>query len=437
MVFRKGEAERDLLVVHRSLIQEVLNLCHNIPSAAHQGVDRTKAMVRNTYFWYGLSKDVGEFIKGCALCNKNKGGQRKNVFPLTQNHAGVPMEKVHIDFMGPYPVTKRGNQHILVMVDQFTKWIEVIPLPSQTAEETAKAAVNEFFSRFGYPLQVLSDQGTNFESDLFKEMCKLLRIHKARTTAYRPSANGQAERMNRTMLAAIRSFVNAQQNDWDEFLPQIASAIRAAVNRSTGYTPNRLMLGREINTPAELVIPGAESRIETPNEYLRNLEKQIHLAHETARDTLKVKLKRAKRDYDLKVRTQSFDNGEAVLYLDKSSRSGRCKKLTPIWAGPGVITSKMSSSLFKVRFKNRETKVLHHDMLKKCSDKNLPAWVLKTQQEILNCSPPTYCICNKPDDGDIMIQCDSCLDWFHGKCVNINKSKARVLTTFICPKCLE
>ena len=59
------------------------------------------------------------------------------------------MERVHLDFVGPLPKTDKGNEHILMMVDQFIKWVECIPLPSQTAEETAQAAVNEFFSRFG------------------------------------------------------------------------------------------------------------------------------------------------------------------------------------------------------------------------------------------------------------------------------------------------
>jgi hypothetical protein len=122
----------------------------------------------------------------------------------------------------------------LMMVDQFTKWVECIPLPSQSAEETARAAVNQFFSiavcnpptywspsgcpvfpglpnissagnpislpniiilgvyRFGCPFQVFTDQGRNFESFLFREMCELLHIHKSRTTPYRPSANGDA-----------------------------------------------------------------------------------------------------------------------------------------------------------------------------------------------------------------------------------------------------
>lgn len=82
------------------------------------------------------------------------------------------MERVHIDFLGPLPKSPRGNEHILMMVDQFTKWMECVPLPSQTAEVTARAAVNECFARFGYPIQIHSDQGRNFEGKLFTAFCK-------------------------------------------------------------------------------------------------------------------------------------------------------------------------------------------------------------------------------------------------------------------------
>ena len=115
---------------------------------------------------------------------------------MIKYHAGPPMERVHLDFQGPLPETPRGNTNILVMVDQFTKWCEIVPLPSQTAETTAKAAVNELCARFGCPFPVHTDQGRNFESKLFKVICDLFHIHKTRTTPYRPSANGQDERYN-------------------------------------------------------------------------------------------------------------------------------------------------------------------------------------------------------------------------------------------------
>ena len=89
---------------------------------------------------------------------------------------------------------------MLVVVDQFT-WVECYALADQTAERVARALVSEFIGRFGCPLELHSDQGRNFESRMFKEVCDLLKIVKTRTTPYRPSANGQVERMNRTIFA--------------------------------------------------------------------------------------------------------------------------------------------------------------------------------------------------------------------------------------------
>ena len=128
------------------------------------------------------------------------------------------MERVHLDFLGPLPRTRQGNEYVLVMVDQFTKWVECVPLPSQTAEVTASAAVTHFFARFGCPFQIFTDQGRNFESKLFVAVCEMLKIHKARTTPYRPSANGQVERYNRTLMDAVRCYIDKAQDRWDEHL---------------------------------------------------------------------------------------------------------------------------------------------------------------------------------------------------------------------------
>ena len=102
-----------------------------------------------------------------------------------------------------------GNVVALVMVDQFTKSMECIPPPSQTAEVTATAAVNnEFLSRFGCPFQILTHQGRNFEGKLFRVVCELLQVHKARTTPNRPSANCQEERCKPILMDAMRCYVD-------------------------------------------------------------------------------------------------------------------------------------------------------------------------------------------------------------------------------------
>ena len=112
------------------------------------------------------------------------------------------------------------------------------------------ATVNEFFARFGCPFQIFTDQGRNFESKLFSDVCELLQVHKARTTPYPPAANGQVERYNRTLMDAVQCSVDKAQNCWDEHLTQIAGALRSAVNRNASLCWG----GRSIILPISISI---------------------------------------------------------------------------------------------------------------------------------------------------------------------------------------
>ena len=100
---------------------------------------------------------------------------------------GEPFERVSIDITGPHPRSVKGHVFLLTVMDSCTKWAEAIPLRNHTAPTVAKALMTHVFSRFGMPLQLLSDRGPEFESELFQELCRWMEIDKVRTTAYRPS----------------------------------------------------------------------------------------------------------------------------------------------------------------------------------------------------------------------------------------------------------
>ena len=155
-----------------------------------------------------------------------------------------------------------------MVVDQLSKWAECYALSDQTAERVAGILVSDFIGRLGCPLELHNDQGRNLESRMFKEVCDLLKIVKTRTTPYRPSANGQVERMNRTILQIPRCFIQGQQEDWDLHLATVVMAIRSTVNRQTGFTPNFLMFGQEVLQPIDLMLnPGGEEERRTPGTY--------------------------------------------------------------------------------------------------------------------------------------------------------------------------
>ena len=319
--------------------------------------------------------------------------------------------------------------------------MEIIPLPSQTAEVTARAAVNEFFSRFGCPFHLFSDQGRNFESRLFAAMCDVLQIQKTRTTPYRLSANGQAERYNRTLMDAVRCFIGKKQNQWDVHLPQLAAAMRSSVNRSTGYTPNKLMLGREINMPADIVFPSPNiTSNENVDSYVQDLVSNMKNAHETARKTLKTSQKILKARYDLRVLQRPYQEGDIVYLLDTASVKGKCRKLLPPWKGPAIITKRITSALFRVKLRNASFSV-NHDRMKPCRDRTLPNWIVNFKPQSENEEDKDvedsriYCFCKKPWDNQFMIQCDFCEEWYHGKCVDVTPTEALHIDKYKCRAC--
>jgi len=144
------------------------------------------------------------------------------------------MERIAIDVMGPLPISDHGNKYVLVISDYFTKWTESFAMPNQEAEIVADIVACEFVSRFGALRQLHTDQGCNFESRLFQEMCRILEIDKTSTTPLRPQSDSMVERFNRTLEAMLSKFVSENHKDWDKCLPLLMMAYHSSVLESTG-----------------------------------------------------------------------------------------------------------------------------------------------------------------------------------------------------------
>ena len=290
------------------------------------------------------------------------------------------MEKIAIDILGPLPLSQNGNRFVLVLVDCFTKWTEAYALPNQEASSIANVIVNEFICRFGTPLQILSDQGTNFQSKLFSKVCNLLMIDKINTSSMRPQANGIVERFNRTLQAMLTSFCEKEQKTWDRYLPQLMMAYRASQNSSTRLTLNRLMLGKEIVLAAALVTghPSTCQDSELPDDedqYVTLLREKLAKAHEIARRNLHTHAVYRKRNYDLKARRQSIKPGQAVWLYNPTRRVGVCSKLTSKWKGPYVIIRKLDNVTYLVKNSTKQkAKVYHIDRLLLYRGRNPPTW---------------------------------------------------------------
>ena len=376
-----GESPRH--VVPLSAREETIRLAHDTQIGGHWGKDKTVARVSQSCYWPSMERDIGLYVATCVTCNQQK-NRRKQRADLQDYQAGYPGERVHLDFLGPFSTSRNGNKYILSIIDQFTKWIEVCPLPDQTAELTAKTLVDRWISRFGMPVIIHTDQGKNFDSVLFGQLCEHLEIQKTRTTAYRPASNGQVERYNQQIASFIRCFLEGKSDTWDEHLDVLGMSLRATVSRATGFTPNFMMLGREVLLPMDILL-GSFPKLESAPEFVRRVVNNMTGAFNLAREKMKATQIRGKQDYSQRapIRSQKFQRGDLVMLVNSSTRIGKCKKLQPVWLGPYIIVDVVSPVLYKVAIRNR-TSVQHVDRMRLYVDRVVPMWVQRRRNQLFD-----------------------------------------------------
>jgi len=163
-----------------------------------------------------------------------------------------------------------------------------------------RALYNNFFTRFGLPRQLHSDQGKKFESKLFHKFCKLTGVRKSKTTPFHPQSDGQTERMNRTLLQMLRATSQDNPHDCPQKLETVMSAYRMTIHKVTGITTNLAMLGQEVMLPASLIARPPEEPISAVVPFNQSLRDCLREAHSQVRKSTQSVAKREKSCYDTK-----------------------------------------------------------------------------------------------------------------------------------------
>ena len=195
---------------------------------------------------------MGIYIKTCDTCEAVKPPVKKPKAALGQMQVEAPLDHLAIDFVGLLPESRKENYHILIITDHFTKWVEIFALPDQKAKTCPEVILNEVIAQLGCPLNIHSNQGRNFESQVFSVLCLMLEIRKTRMTPGNPHCNGQVECFNKTLIQMIKGFLKGEQDQWNRHPRCLAGVYCQTHHESTGFSPNLMMLGREVQSPTEL-----------------------------------------------------------------------------------------------------------------------------------------------------------------------------------------
>lgn len=190
ILYRKHALGLLQLIIPASLKTDFLKMIHSNPLAGHFGQTRTRLQVRGRAYWLGWSNDCKLFVRCCCQCQQRGPKPRFKNAPLQPIRSFDFGELWSIDIVGKCVTSYRGFRFILTMQDHFTKFAVATPIRNQEAVTVAKAFFDNVILRFGAPLRILSDQGSQFQSTLFKELCKLMEIKQVRTSPFYPQTSG-------------------------------------------------------------------------------------------------------------------------------------------------------------------------------------------------------------------------------------------------------
>ncbi|XP_070206607.1 uncharacterized protein [Littorina saxatilis] len=354
------------LVVPSEFQNEVMRLAHDAPMAGHLGGTRTRNRIWTEFYWPGMCPDIRRYVASCDACQRTTAKGKVKPVPLERMPLiDVPFKQVAVDIIGPiHPPSDRGHRFILVTVDYATRYPEATPLKKIDTPHVAEA-LWENWTRVGIPEKVLSDNGTQFKSEMMQEVYNLMSVHGMYTTPYHAQCNGLVERFNGTLKQMLKRLCQEQPKEWDRFIPACLFAYREVPQESLKFSPFELLYGRTVRGPMQVLRKlwtkeETDQEVRTTAEYVVDLRNRVEETCRIARENLGKATERYARAADRKAEDRQFKEGDEVLLLLPMKKN----KLEIAWRGPYVIKERCGMNDYRIQVGSKK-KLFHVNLLKR------------------------------------------------------------------------
>ncbi|KAG7309482.1 hypothetical protein JYU34_005450 [Plutella xylostella] len=314
-------------VVPRGFRWQLLQKNHD--ELGHFGVDKTLDKIKSLYWFPKMNKFVKKYVQSCLECSYHKlptGHKEGMLHPIPKIEE--PFHTIHMDHLGPFVKSKSKNMYILVIIDAYTKYINLYAVKNTKTKTTLKI-LNQYFSLFGIPTRLISDRGTSFTSKNFKDFVSKLGIRHVLNAVATPRANGQVERYNRTILSSLATKNhNCQENEWDTHLEEIQLGLNTTINKGTGKSPSEVLFGFRLRTKGDGLVSSLLEN-EVNREPIDDVRQEVNQNIAKEQNKQKARFDKKRKE------STKYKIGDLVrIERDVTSNNGKSRKLLQKIQGP-------------------------------------------------------------------------------------------------------
>ncbi|CAG9785319.1 unnamed protein product [Diatraea saccharalis] len=316
-------------LVPKGVRWQILKMNHD--DVGHCGYDKTLSRIRKNFWFAKMRKFVKKYVTSCLECahHKTPGGKREGeLHPIDK--PSIPFHTVHADHLGPFVKSKNGNCYLLILVDGFTKFVNIKPV-KDTKSSTTIRLLKDHISHFGVPTRLITDKGTSFTSGAFKEFIMLYGIKHIINAVSTPRANGQVERFNRTILNALSTSSHGKdEKSWDKQIPDIQLGLNTTTHKTTQKSPSELLFGFNIKCKSENIL----SEIFDDTVKITSAENLKNSRDEARIKICKEQTKDAERFNSRRKVAKQYSVGDLVRVERQVPHDGQSQKLVVKYQGP-------------------------------------------------------------------------------------------------------
>lgn len=337
----KKTSEGERWVVPKGVRWQVLKANHD--NIGHFAFDKTYDKIRKQYWFAKMRRFIKKYIDSCLECAHNKvpsGKKAGELHPIPK--VDCPFHTIHVDHLGPFVRSRKGNSYLLLIIDAYTKFIMLYPVKSTKSVHSIKA-IRNYFHIFSVSKRLVSDRGSSFTSKRFEEFLNNLGVKHILNAVATPRANGQIERYNRTVLAALSASNHGKPESlWDECVSEIQWGLNNTLNKGIGNTPAQALFGMNLvgtsDALANILNNESDNPNEINNERNHDKENEQEVGLKTVRNEIssfvnKNQTKQKER-FDKKRIKVNFNVGDLVRVERDIPSTGGSRKLVSKIRGP-------------------------------------------------------------------------------------------------------